>query len=45
MCKREAQDGCRKGRDVRPGECRPEKVHEYRGSEGCHPCEHKRESG
>jgi len=39
MCKNEAQGGCRKGRDVKPGDCTPEQIQECHGDQGCHPCE------
>jgi hypothetical protein len=39
MCKKEGQGGCRKGHDVKPGDCTPERIQECHGDQPCHPCE------
>jgi len=38
MCKKEEQAGCRKGYDVKPGDCTPEQIQECHGDQPCHPC-------
>ncbi len=45
MCKKEEQGGCRKGRDVNPADCSPERIRECHGSEESHPCEHEKGTG